>query len=459
MIPMTLQEVAQATGGTLCGVSGDVAIDAVVTDSRQAGAGALFIAVVGETHDGHDHVGSALAAGSPAALVSRAVDGPHVLVPGDIVVAAGRLARAVLDGCPDVRVVALTGSSGKTSTKDLLRVVLSAFAPTIAPQGSFNNELGLPRTVFEVTEDTRYLVAEMGARGIGHIRYLCGIAPPDVSMFLNVGQAHLSEFGSQEGIAEAKSEILSALRPDGVAVLNADDARVMNKAGVAPGRVLTFGQAPSADVRITTLDLVDGHPVVTLEHAGQSVRIEPALYGEHQAFNMAAAVAAAVGLGLDFQRAADSLQGVSLDSRWRMEVTQTPAGVTVINDAYNANPESMAAGLRALAAMGRGRRTWAVLGEMRELGPTSAAEHDAIGRLCVRLNISRLVAVGAGARPIHMGAAHEGSWGEESMAVGSVEEAIEVLGREVQTSDVVLVKASRAVGLERVAQALLGEAP
>ena len=456
---MTVQEVARATGGSLAGVPGDVLIDAVVTDSRQATAGALFIAVKGETHDGHDHVGSALAAGSPAALVSRPVDGPHILVHEDTVTAAGRLARAVIDGCPDLRVVALTGSSGKTSTKDLLRVVLSAFAATVAPQGSFNNELGLPRTVYEVTVGTRYLVAEMGARGTGHIHYLCGIAPPDVSLFLNVGQAHLSEFGSQEGIAEAKSEILAALRPDGVAVLNADDSRVMAQAAAAPGRVVTFGRAPDADVRITALDLQDGHPVLTLEHAGQSVRIEPALYGEHQGFNMAAAVAAAVALGLDFRQAADSLQGVALDSRWRMEVGQSSSGVTVINDAYNANPESMAAGLRALAAMGRGRRTWAVLGEMREIGPTSATEHDAIGRLCVRLNISRLIAVGPGARPIHMGAAHEGSWGEESVAVSSVDEAIEVLAREVRPGDVVLVKASRAIGLERVAEALLGEAP
>jgi UDP-N-acetylmuramoyl-tripeptide--D-alanyl-D-alanine ligase len=184
--------------------------------------------------------------------------------------------------------------------------------------------------------------------------------------------------------------------------------------------------------------------------------IRPALFGEHQGFNIAAAVAAAVALGLDFGAAARSLQGVRPDSRWRMEVTTSPAGVVVINDAYNANPESMTAGLRALATMGRGARTWAVLGEMRELGPTSAAEHDAIGRLCVRLNISRLIAVGSGARPIHMGAAHEGSWGEESQAVDSVEDAIDILSREVASGDVVLVKASRAVGLERVAESLLG---
>ena len=457
MIPMSLQQVATAVGGSLQDCDPDTVVQTVVTDSREAGPGALFIAVVGETHDGHDHVSDALASGAVAALVSRAVTGPHVLVE-DTVVAAGRLARAVIDASEVLQVVALTGSSGKTSTKDLLRVVLSTFGPTIAPQGSFNNELGLPRTVFEVTEQTRYLVAEMGARGIGHISYLCGIAPPDVSLFLNVGHAHLSEFGSQEGVATAKSEILAALPADGVAVVNADDARVMATAHVAPGRVVSFGQSPSATVRISALDLEDGHPVVTLTHDGDSVQVRPLVYGEHQGFNIAAAVAAAVALDLDFGQAARSLEGVRLDSRWRMEVDETPDGVTVINDAYNANPESMAAGLRSLAAMGRGRRTWAVLGEMRELGPTSAAEHDAIGRLCVRLNISRLIAVGPGAKPIHMGAAHEGSWGDESIAVPTVDDAIDLLRREVAPGDVILVKASRAVGLERVAQALLGEA-
>ncbi len=457
MIPMSLQQVATAVGGSLQDCDPDTVVQTVVTDSREAGPGALFIAVVGETHDGHDHVSDALASGAVAAMVSRAVTGPHVLVE-DTVVAAGRLARAVIDASEVLQVVALTGSSGKTSTKDLLRVVLSTFGPTIAPQGSFNNELGLPRTVFEVTEQTRYLVAEMGARGIGHISYLCGIAPPDVSLFLNVGHAHLSEFGSQEGVAEAKSEILAALPANGVAVVNADDARVMATAHVAPGRVVSFGQSPSATVRISALDLEEGHPVVTLTHDGDSVQIRPLVYGEHQGFNIAAAVAAAVALDLDFTAAARSLEGARLDSRWRMEVDETPDGVTVINDAYNANPESMAAGLRSLAAMGRGRRTWAVLGEMRELGPTSAAEHDAIGRLCVRLNISRLIAVGPGAKPIHMGAAHEGSWGDESIAVPSVDDAIDLLRRDVAPGDVVLVKASRAVGLERVAQALLGEA-
>lgn len=456
MIPLSLQQVADAVGGTLHDADPEVMVRAVVTDSREACPDALFIAVVGETHDGHEHVAAALASGCVAAVVDRPVPGPHILAE-DTVVAAGRLARAVIEAADRLQVVALTGSSGKTSTKDLLRVVLSGFGPTVAPQGSFNNELGLPRTVFEVTDRTRYLVAEMGARGVGHIRYLCGIAPPDVSLFLNVGQAHLSEFGSQEGIAEAKSEILSALPPEGVAVLNADDPLVMSTAGAAPGRIVTFGQSPTATVRISRLDLEDGRPVVTLEHNGESAQIRPAVYGEHQGHNIAAAVAAAVALDLDFETAARSLEGVRLDSKWRMEVDETAGGVTVINDAYNANPESMAAGLRALAAIGRGRRTWAVLGEMREIGPTSAAEHDAIGRLCVRLNISRLIAVGPGAKPIHMGAAHEGSWGDESVAVESVDEAIAMLEREVAAGDVVLVKASRAIGLERVAQALLGE--
>ena len=205
MIAMTLAQAATAMSGDLRDATDDIVLDTVVTDSREAGPGALFIAVVGETHDGHDHVPAALGAGCVAAVVSRPVPGPHILV-DDTVAAAGRLARAVIDRCEDLQVVALMGSSGKTSTKDLLKVVLSAAAPTVAPQGSFNNELGLPRTVFEVTSATRYLVAEMGARGTGHIAYLCTIAPPDVAMALNVGQAHLSEFGSRDGIAKATAE-------------------------------------------------------------------------------------------------------------------------------------------------------------------------------------------------------------------------------------------------------------
>jgi UDP-N-acetylmuramoyl-tripeptide--D-alanyl-D-alanine ligase len=451
---MTLGEVRDAVGGTLHGTDERVQIHSVVVDSREAGPGALFAAIVGDTHDGHDFTADSVRAGAAAALVNKPVPGPHILV-ADTLVAVGRLARAVIDRCPDLQVVALTGSSGKTSTKDLLRVVLGSFGPTVAPRGSFNNELGLPRTVLEVTERTRFLVAEMGARGRGHVAYLCSIATPDVAMVLNVGSAHLGEFGSRDAIAGAKSEIVQALRRDGVAVLNADDDKVAAMAGLAPGRVVTFGAARVADVRMTELHLDEGRPVVTLDHRGAQVEVRPALYGEHQGYNVAAAVAAAVACGLDFRAAAQSLQGVTPDSRWRMEVRESPAGVTVVNDAYNANPESVSAGLRALAAMGRGRRTWAVLGEMLELGSASAQEHDAVGRLCVRLNISRLIAVGPGARPIHMGAAHEGSWGEESMAVGTVDEAIDVLRAEIAPGDVVLVKASRAAGLERVAQALL----
>lgn len=454
MIPMTLAQVAQAVSGQLVDADGELVIDQVTTDSRDAGPGSLFVAVVGENHDGHDHIAEASAAGSVAAMVSRDVPGPRIVV-DDTVAAAGRLARAVIDRLPGMAVVALTGSSGKTSTKDLLRVVLSSVAPTVAPQGSFNNELGLPRTVFQAGGDTRYLVAEMGARGRGHIAYLCQIAPPDVAMALNVGHAHVGEFGSQAAIAQAKSEIVSSLGPEGVAVLNADDPLVAGMAEKAPGRVVLFGRAAHADVRIVDLVLSEGRPVTTLEYAGEQAVIVPEVHGEHQGLNMAAAVAAAVALGLDFRAAAQALQGVRLDSRWRMEVSVTADGITIINDAYNANPESTTAGLRALAQMAGGARSWAVLGEMRELGEESPGAHDAIGRLCVRLNISRLIAVGPGARAIHMGAAHEGSWGEESMYVDTVDEAIAVLREQAAPGDYILVKASRAIGLERVADALM----
>lgn len=459
MIPLTLADVANTVGGRLADADPDAIVGTVTTDSRQSVVDGLFLAVRGTIHDGHDHCAAALAAGNICCLVSRPVAGPHIRV-ADTVVSAGRLARRVIDDCPDLAVVAITGSSGKTSTKDLLRVALSAFGPTVAPQGSFNNELGLPRTVFEVDRQTRFLVAEMGARGPEHIAYLCGIAPPAVGMVLNVGSAHIGEFGSRDVIAAAKGEIVEALAAGGTAVLFADDPLVAAMADRTAARVLTFGRRPDADVRIADLAL-DGHgrPVLELDCGGEVATLRPQVFGEHQGVNVAAAAAAGVALGLPFRDVAAALDGARLASGQRMDVRESAGGVTVIDDSYNANPESMAAGLRALAAIGRGRRTWAVLGEMRELGGQSAVEHDAIGRLAVRLNISKLVVVGEEAKPIHMGAAHEGSWGDETVAVADPEEAIALLAAQVRPGDVVLVKASRAVGLDVVATAIIEAQP
>jgi UDP-N-acetylmuramoyl-tripeptide--D-alanyl-D-alanine ligase len=464
VIRLSLAAVAAATGGRLAGGAdpGTTVSGAVVIDSRAVGPGDLFVALPGERVDGHDYARAAVAAGAVAVLAGRETGVASVVV-DDPQAALGALARAVVDRLPALRVVAVTGSSGKTSTKDLLRVLLSRLGPTIAPEGSFNNEIGAPLTALRADEGTRYLVAEMGARMPGNIAYLCSVTPPSVSVVLNVGTAHVGVFGSRDVIALTKGEIVEALDSGGIAVLNVDDPLVAAMAGRTRGRVVRVGESPAADVRATQVRLDPAaRPRFRLRTSRGSADVALALHGEHHVPNALAAAAVAVELGLGVDEVAAGLSAAGAASRWRMEVTERPDGVTVVNDAYNANPDSVRAALKALAAMGRApgpdggrRRTWAVLGEMLELGEDSAAEHDSLGRLAVRLDISRLVAVGEGARPLHQGASHEGSWGEESAWVPDLEAALELLRSDLAPGDVVLVKASRSVGLERLAAQLL----
>jgi UDP-N-acetylmuramoyl-tripeptide--D-alanyl-D-alanine ligase len=354
-------------------------------------------------------------------------------------------------------VVGVTGSQGKTSTKDLIASVLEGFGETIAPPGSFNNEIGLPLTALRATSLTRFLVMEMGARGIGHVRYLCDIAPPRVGVVLNVGLAHVGEFGSREAIAQAKGELVEALPPEGVAVLNADDPLVAAMASRTSARVLTYGLAPDAGVGASevTLDR-EGRARFTLRTPDGTAEVALGLHGAHHVINSLAAAAVAHELGMSTAAIATALSAATPRSRWRMEVTTRPDGVTVVNDAYNANPDSMRAALSALVAIAGERRTWAVLGEMRELGESSASEHEGVGRLVADMNISRLVVVGDGARAAHTGALGARSWAEEPVFVPDTDAATELLAKELRPEDVVLVKASRAAGLERVAAALLG---
>ena len=383
----------------------------------------------------------------------------------DPAAALGALAHHVVAQLPDVRVVGLTGSQGTTSTKDLLASVLSSAAPTVAPVGSLNSEVGVPLTVCRVTPETRFLVVEMGARGIGHIDYLTGIAAPDIGVVLNVGTAHVGEFGSREAIGRAKSELVAALKPEGLAVLNADDPVVAAMAEATPGRVLLVGTGPEAALRATdiTLDEV-GRPSFTVSGAGVEgeARVTLPLHGEHHVGNALSVIATALECGLSVEAVTAALATATPASRWRMEVTERPDGVTVVNDAYNANPDSMRAALKALVAMGRGRRTWAVLGSMLELGEESTTEHDAIGRLAVRLNISRLVVVGETARPMATGAQHEGSWGDEATWVPDADAAYDLLSKELAPGDVVLLKSSRDAGLrwlgDRLADTREGDA-
>ena len=464
MIELTAAEVAAATGGRLV-ADPDVRVSgSVVIDSRLAQAGSLFVALPGEHADGHDHVPVALDNGATLVLAAREVDAPAVVVP-DVQTALGDLAREVLrrlraDG--ELQVVGITGSVGKTTTKDLLGQLLSPHGRTVVPRGSFNNEIGLPLTVLEADASTRYLVLEMGASGVGHLTYLTQIAPPDVSVVLAVGSAHLGEFGGIEGVARAKAEIVTGLAPGGTAVLNADDLRVAAMAAVAPGPVLTFGTIPTADVRAENVGMDRaGCASFDLRVRGSEQTVFPVqlrLVGEHHVANALAAAATAIRLGIDPQAVAAGLGEAAAVSPHRMAVTERPEGITVIDDSYNANPDSMRAALKALAVMaGRERRSVAVLGEMLELGPDSRAAHDEIGRLVVRLNIKLLVVVGDGAGGIHDGATQEGSWGDETRFVPDVEAASALLRDELLPGDVVLVKSSNGSGLWRLGDELAGE--
>lgn len=459
MITLSLAEIAEVVGGRMHDIP-DASAEVtgpVVRDSREAGPGSLFVAFVGERADGHDFAARVVEAGAVAVLGSRPVGVPAIVV-DDVQAALGALARHVVRRL-GTTLVALTGSAGKTSTKDLIAQVLRRKAPTVFTPGSMNNEVGLPLTALTATDETKFLVLEMGARGIGHIRYLTELTPPKIGAVLNVGSAHIGEFGGREQIAQAKGELVEALPPaeeGGAAILNADDPLVRAMASRTKAKVILFGESGEADVRAENVRLTDtGQPSFSLHTPSGASDVTMRLYGEHHVSNALAAAAVAHELGMSADEIATALSEAG-SSRWRMEVTERPDGVTVVNDAYNANPESTKAALRALVAMGKGRRTWAVLGKMAELGDEALAEHDAVGRLAVRLNVSKLVAVGGReARWLQLGAYNEGSWGEESVHVSDAQAAVDLLRSELRPGDVVLVKASRSVGLESVATALL----
>nr|WP_232535515.1 UDP-N-acetylmuramoyl-tripeptide--D-alanyl-D-alanine ligase [Nocardia terpenica] len=498
---------------------------AVEFDSRRINPGDLFLALPGEHVDGHDYAPAAIAAGAVAVLSARPVGVPAIVVaPGEkhaggkgdapaggsgdalagasgdaraegsgdaparasgearavgtayalahdkdgsgaaVLGALAKLARAVVDRLVvehGLTVVGVTGSSGKTSTKDLLAGVLAPLGAVVAPPGSFNNEVGHPWTALRANAETRFLVLELSARGPGHIRALTEIAPPSIGVVLNVGTAHLGEFGGRDAIARAKGELVEALPPTGLAVLNADDDRVAAMAERTRARVVTVGLSEGADLRATDIRLDEtARARFTLHANGSRVDVRLAVHGEHQVGNALSAAAVALECGADLETVAAALSDARVASAHRMDVRTRADGVTVVNDSYNANPDSVRAALKALVTMSRAgdepRRSWAVLGEMAELGAESVLEHDRIGRLAVRLDVDRLIVVGTGrpARAMHQGAVMEGSWGEESLLVPDLESAIAVLDAELGAGDVVLVKASNSIGLWAVAQHL-----
>lgn len=471
MLQTTARDIAALTGGDLVGgASGDELVTGIAQiDSREVSTGDLFAAFRGEHVDGHEFLDAAHRAGATLSLVTEDRGVPAVRV-ADVREALSQLAHAHLDRArqenPQLVVLAVTGSAGKTGTKDLLGAILRASGPVVAPVGSLNNELGLPLTVLRLDAGTRYLVLEMGARGIGHIAQLTAIARPDISLVLNVGSAHLGEFGGVEATARAKGELVEALAPTGRAVLNAEDRLVAAMAERSEAPVVTWGFT-AGDVRGADLDLDDQARVsFTLEVpaglttlSGASVPagefpVRPDLLGEHQAANVLAALTAALVAGVDPSAAALALEGATLASGQRMQALRA-GGALIIDDAYNANPDSMRQALKTLAHLGRSHRTIAVLGEMLELGPDSVRLHDEIGRLAVRLNISQLYVVGDGAAAIHHGASLEGSFGGESEYLDTVEDAIDLLQRTVRPGDAVLLKSSRDAELRRIAGPLV----
>jgi UDP-N-acetylmuramoyl-tripeptide--D-alanyl-D-alanine ligase len=478
MIPLTLAEIAEVTGGRLHNATGEETVTGSVEfDSRQVGAGGLFVAVPGERVDGHDFAAAAVEKGAVGVLAAREVDAPAVIVPavahahvgsvalaGDtdgsgaaVLAGLAAIARTVVGRLPNLTVVGVTGSSGKTSTKDLISQVLEPLGPTVAPPGSFNNELGHPWTVLRADETTKHLVLELSARGPGHIRALCETAPPNIGVVLNVGTAHLGEFGSREGIARTKGELAEAATD--VVVLNADDPFVKAMAGRAKARVVLVGQGQEVRAEDIQLD-EQARATFQLVTPQGTAKVTLGLHGVHHVGNALSAAAVALELGATPEGIANSLSTAQRRSARRMEVTTRTDGVTVVNDSYNANPESMAAALRTLARMAgpdKERRTWAVLGVMGELGDDGAEAHEEIGRLAARLGVDRLVVVDEQAGAIQHGARLEGSGtGEEPVLVPDVKAAVALLDTELRPGDVVLVKASKVAALWQVADALLG---
>lgn len=458
MIALSLSEIAAAVSGELRLHGADTAetiVSGVVdTDSRALAPGGVFVAKPGQATDGHLFVGAAIERGAVLALVQRAVEEPVTqIVVADVVAAIAALAREVVARVRArgaLTIVGITGSNGKTTTKNMLATILRPEGETVAPVGSYNNAVGAPLTMLRVTDDTRYLVCEFGADDKGQIARLAGLVTPDVGVVLMVGMAHAGGFGGIEATVRAKSELVSAVRPGGTAVLNADDPRVAGMSSIAEERGLDirwFGEADAADVRASGLQVTADGTHATIAIDGRELPLRLRVLGAHHVKNALAAITAAVAVGVDPAAAVERIGTVELAERWRMQVLGGDR-VRVINDAYNASPDSMAAALRTLAQItGPDERMVAVLGAMSELGEYAHEEHAKIGLLAVRLRIPRIVVVGREARSLYLAAVAEGSWSDEAVFFEDADAAYEYLLGELRDGDRVLVKSSNSAGL------------
>ena len=454
MKPRRLSDVARAVEGSVEGE--DVEVRSVSTDSRDVAAHGLFVALAGTHTDGHRFVEQAFAGGAGAAMI----DADRSANDARPVVRVGSTAEALMRLAADERtsmtgtVVGITGANGKTSTKDLAQAVAKTRFRVHASPGSFNNEIGLPVTILGAPPETEVLVAEMGARRLGDVKLLSGIARPDMVVVTNVGVAHMEVFGSWASIVEASAEPIDALGPAGVAILNADDPVVIGFGDRIPGRVTTFGVRPHADVRAHDVSLgPDGRGSFRVVTDQGEAAVTLAVPGEHMVSNALAAVAVGVELGIPLADAAAALADAGV-SRWRMETFTTATGVRVLNDAYNANPESTAAALRTARWMAGEGRLIAVLGEMAELGQISEDEHDRVGELAARIRVDRLLTLGEAARTIARAAVREGMDPGDVASYEDPAGALEDVRTWVRPGDLVLCKGSRVAGLENLAEAL-----
>jgi UDP-N-acetylmuramoyl-tripeptide--D-alanyl-D-alanine ligase len=462
MFDLTLGQIRDIVGGELNGDPG-IRVSGISIDSRTSSTGDLYAAIVGERVDGHSFAAQAFSNGASALLTSKPVDGPQVIVPASadaldpVIYAIAKLSSHVRSLLRNVEVVGITGSSGKTSTKDMIGQVLSHAETTHAPSGSQNNELGLPLTLLSAPRDVRYLVTEMGMRGLGHIEYLCELAQPTIGVITNVGRAHIGEVGSIEGIAKAKSELVLAIQPSGVVVLNADDVRVMAMRELTEATVFTYGFSGAADVRAENLQLsAYGSYNFDLVYRGERIPASIPMLGEHNVLNALAAATVGIAVGMEVSDIALALTTLKQKSKWRMEVHQIPGNVTIINDAYNANPESMTAALETLTAIPATGKTFAILGKMHELGNDSDAIHEQIAKLASDLGVTQLVAVGDPAKTYGLPVLATNSEASESKRQKSVwlpdfDSACDYIVKEANSGDVLLFKASRAEQFEVLA--------
>jgi UDP-N-acetylmuramoyl-tripeptide--D-alanyl-D-alanine ligase len=446
MIAMKASEIAQVIGGELHGSDVEVSARAFLSSS-QCIKGSIFLAIKGENVDGHDFISDAVAHGAVVAITSKVVSERCIVVP-DVTVAIGELARHIRSKLKELTVIGITGSQGKTTTKELLAAILTSKAETVSPQGNNNNELGVPITILQCSEETKYCIVEMGARHQGDIEKLAAIAKPNIGVVLKVAAAHLGEFGSLEIIAKTKSEMISSLDSDGIAVIGQYDPMTAAMASLHDGTIFTFGETSSADIRATDIELRDGRAHFDLVTPEGRSTVALRQYGLHQIPNALAAAAVAHALGLTSDQIAGALSTAEMGAKWRMEV-HTLDDLIIINDAYNASPDSMKAAIATLAHLSqeRGGESWAFLGNMRELGESSAQAHSEIGTLASSVGIDHLVTIGA---PDYAAALSDNS----QMAIhpcADIEEALSFI-QYLNRGDVVLCKASRSDGLEVVAQ-------